>query len=557
MRHSQGKAFFILCIVTILSSLANGQCPAFGADTTCGTVITITDAGAFVSFTGQGPYDGSDDTLLGVVNNSSKLSITSLELTSPFNIFGFDFDGIDAYGAPGNGFDSTGYGGPNSYFTNISPDTTTGTVNFIVPLAPNGGTTYFSLENSLAQATACADVINGSVPDPPQLGGAGLLNGYTTIITTFTPMYNYTVSQAAQLCGFTAFDWVQTITHIPDPNPFCAFNSDPSVPNPSPFSCELPKLVSPFPIHLTSHSVNYNDPPPNGYTYGFYNSFPFYYPSNRVIADIQNLPAPPTLCAEKQNGVCILYVVDPSGNALHAFDAPADACISENVLGLPVPSPAYLLSADVRAACGQSITGINEYIGFTTHLAGIKADGTPFDLGIGYTWTSNFNGTFGGISTTASTGPVDPGSGTGGITVINVNETTSYQYPKSFGVIGINGNPVSPPPSGSMLLTGTQISTTASGLAYSRLTKTFNGTVTIKNISSSPIAGPFQIVLNSLTSGVTLANATSSFGGWSYITVPGVGSLAPGQPASVSVQFSNPQNKQINFSPVTYSGSFN
>ncbi|MGH9583618.1 MAG: RICIN domain-containing protein, partial [Bryobacteraceae bacterium] len=57
------------------------------------------------------------------------------------------------------------------------------------------------------------------------------------------------------------------------------------------------------------------------------------------------------------------------------------------------------------------------------------------------------------------------------------------------------------------------LSTTASGLAYSRVSRTFNGTVTIKNTSGGTINGPFQIVFSSLPGGVTLLNATDSFQG--------------------------------------------
>jgi hypothetical protein len=99
------------------------------------------------------------------------------------------------------------------------------------------------------------------------------------------------------------------------------------------------------------------------------------------------------------------------------------------------------------------------------------------------------------------------------------------------------------------------ISTTASGLAYSRVTHTFNGTVTIKNTGASAINGPFQIVFSSLTSGVTLVNATDSFKGSPFLTIPAVVSLAPGQSATVSVQFSDPSSARINFTPITYIGS--
>src|SRR3954469_2571578 len=98
---------------TLLSLTSTAQCPPkVGNDVGCGSVITITDTGATVKQTGQGPYDGSDDTLVGIINNG-KVPITSLILTSGFDIFGFDGDGINTFGIPGNPKDSTGYGGPN------------------------------------------------------------------------------------------------------------------------------------------------------------------------------------------------------------------------------------------------------------------------------------------------------------------------------------------------------------------------------------------------------------------------------------------------------------
>ena len=107
--------------------------------------------------------------------------------------------------------------------------------------------------------------------------------------------------------------------------------------------------------------------------------------------------------------------------------------------------------------------------------------------------------------------------------------------------------PVALPPS--------EIATRASGLAYSRISRTFNGTVTITNISSGALSGPFQILLTGLTAGVTLANATGDFSGSPFLTVPAVASLAPGHSATVSVQFQDPSFGTINFTPVIYSGN--
>jgi hypothetical protein len=65
------------------------------------------------------------------------------------------------------------------------------------------------------------------------------------------------------------------------------------------------------------------------------------------------------------------------------------------------------------------------------------------------------------------------------------------------------------------------------------------------------------LVLTSLTSGVTLANATGTFSGSPYLTVPSASVLTPGQSATVDLRFSDPSNAKINFTPVVYSGSFN
>ena len=139
---------------TILTSAASAQCPTVGNDTGCGTIITVTGTGATFMATGMGPYDGSDDTLVGVVNNipactpgqksqtACGVSIYSLDLSATNTIFGFDGDGISSptYGIPNNPLDvqngNTQYGGPNAYFTNINANQTAGRVNFITPSRP-------------------------------------------------------------------------------------------------------------------------------------------------------------------------------------------------------------------------------------------------------------------------------------------------------------------------------------------------------------------------------------------------------------------------------------
>ena len=156
------------------------QCPAVGFNTSCSLLVNVTGGGTTVlQDTGAttaadpvpGTYDGSDDTLVGIINNSTAplSQITLSSATEP--IFGFDGDGIcenpnATSGLPGltgsdcNSTDTTGYGGPNSYFTNISADQMSGTVNFITPLAP-GGSTYFSLEEQLSAADVTPVTVGG------------------------------------------------------------------------------------------------------------------------------------------------------------------------------------------------------------------------------------------------------------------------------------------------------------------------------------------------------------------------------------------------------------
>lgn len=129
------------------------ECPGVNYDTSCGILIYVTDQGAtVVSDPSQGPYDGGDDTLIGVLNASSR-PLTSLRLTSNTGAFDFDSDGICSYsgwsGAAQCPYGSTGYEGPG---TQLAGSGSSGTVAFTNSLSP-GGSAYFGLENALSQAS--------------------------------------------------------------------------------------------------------------------------------------------------------------------------------------------------------------------------------------------------------------------------------------------------------------------------------------------------------------------------------------------------------------------
>ena len=181
------------------------ECPQIGYDKSCGLLISVSNNGETVlqdtnnqasgvtpNAGAQMPFDNIDDTLVGIVNQSSKplfgIQLSGSSTSTP--IFGFEGDGICTYATGGSNTNGTGgggsvggsgeppagftgdsycnasqlagsantagpdpngsdYQGPTTTYSNISSDTTTGVVNFAGGLAP-GQSTYFSLEDSLA-----------------------------------------------------------------------------------------------------------------------------------------------------------------------------------------------------------------------------------------------------------------------------------------------------------------------------------------------------------------------------------------------------------------------
>jgi len=157
-------------------------CPNVGADTNCGIIITLNPGGtATVTATGQGPYDGIEDTLVGVVNNSGG-TVSSISLSSKLDIFGFDGDGASsgppfltlpgAHSSYAGTISKTGnfnLSGPFDTFPGINAGKTAGNVNFPGGLL-NGGSAWFSLEEPL---TAASFTVKTGVPEPATLSVLG------------------------------------------------------------------------------------------------------------------------------------------------------------------------------------------------------------------------------------------------------------------------------------------------------------------------------------------------------------------------------------------------
>src|SRR5450830_227209 len=94
----------------------------------------------------------------------------------------------------------------------------------------------------------------------------------------------------------------------------------------------------------------------------------------------------------------------------------------------------------------------------------------------------------------------------------------------------------------------------SSGLTFNRATGLFTGTVTLVNKSGATLNGPLHLVLNGLTSGVTLVNASGSKDGAPYVTSNA--SLAAGASVTVPVTFRNPNKINMTYSAAVFSGAF-
>jgi len=184
------------------------ECPQVGVDVGCQFLIDVTPGGVTVlQDSTQGPYEASEDALIGVKNDSSS-PLASIPISTPgSDTFSFDGDGLCDNGAgpvpagcvqigtagtpcdptnfsipcafpsPGTqpaadpdnytGSLANGYEGPQNYYTNVSADFSSGTVVFS-PAIPAGGSTYFSLE----EPPSAAAINVGSAPVSPSFTGA-------------------------------------------------------------------------------------------------------------------------------------------------------------------------------------------------------------------------------------------------------------------------------------------------------------------------------------------------------------------------------------------------
>jgi hypothetical protein len=250
---------------------------------------------------------------------------------------------------------------------------------------------------------------------------------------SFTPTDTAGLDSAARLCGFTGFDWQQMIDSLPAPSGLFPY---------------IPAAVNPKNLSPTDGSLqappSIIDPPPGGYI-GYDEgdtAYPFYYNSSELDSD-----AVPCIGTTKIKTTDTLSFQD---------------CPNLTVVKFTTSLVGALPCTMGSPGCG---TGTVPKTLFT------------------WTWESTFNGTLvcptcgsGGVSQSKSIFPLDPNSGTGGVTVTSINgipTPTVTATPSATTItttggltveVAVDGASGSPTPTGSITITSGSYASAATTL---------------------------------------------------------------------------------------------
>ncbi len=264
-------------------------------------------------------------------------------------------------------------------------------------------------------------------------GGPYSLNGQPTgMRAKFTPTVDglpMGLADAAAACDVRDFDWQQTVDVWPTPG--ALFSASPSLANwPPGVAFTAPKPNGSFP-----------DPPNGGYTcptcpasmtLNTAARYPFYWDPNTTTFDWS-------------------LAHNETANTLSFVDYPSDPCLPGGDPGLQM------------RFCSNSSSSLFSDLEFTTKLVGIRKDGSIIPNLFSWKWKSTFNGVCDAYGNCSGTGgivaimptisnylPVDPASGSGGVTITSVNAV--LQTPPS---VRCTANPTTlwPPNSKPVLVT--------------------------------------------------------------------------------------------------------
>lgn len=252
----------------------------------------------------------------------------------------------------------------------------------------------------------------------------------TAMLAQAASLTGLTLHDAAVACGVAGFEWEQKITNKPCYTGFLpgrilpVINSSLTVPNnlsriPPQNLCTGPS-IPPGQTLTAVPATSISDPPPGG-TKNLpmgYDPFPYYYPWTTAVSgglvavldqEISPLPACSALntVTPLDREACVPLVTGDD-KVLAFYDDPTGALPGIKASSNPPP---------------------DKYIGFTTWLVGVDQSGNPVLDGSGnplrkWTWNTTFNGTSGGVrvgAVTLNPDPIDPGSGTGGITITSID----------------------------------------------------------------------------------------------------------------------------------------
>lgn len=309
----------------------------------------------------------------------------------------------------------------------------------------------------------------------------------TSMNASFTPTdingAVMTLDAAAKACGFAGFDWVQTINQHPAGG--WAFAQ---VEEPNPALCDFISPSSCVPYTGSS------DPPLGGYTYEVKENFLPNVCTGLAVAFGKN----PSLCDSYYKHALGFFNAQPHFAAAAPFyyspkDVPTGFATFFETITSQDGYTLNFFDMPKNTTCSKTAS----CFAFTTQLVGVcegpsslcsSASGPnnplPSPTLFQWTWESNFNGSSGGIygSETSSLYPADPGSGTGGVTIISINGVpapTVVVTPSSSSVttaeavsvtVAVSGGSGKPTPTGSIILTSGTYTSAATTLTSSNAT---------------------------------------------------------------------------------------